>query len=275
MLVFLFWNLRRRDMSVSLARLAVAHGIDFLILAEPPTDGTFQAALLTALNTGDTPRPFQHSPDLCGRIEIYSRFPPEYLPAVRESSYYSIRRMALPDRREFLLAAAHLISKREFAAESQYDEAVHFCQRIREAEGDAGHLRTIVVGDLNMNPFEYGMISALRFHAVSSKEIARQQVRTVQGIEYPYFYNPMWRFFGDRAEHPPGTYYYRKAEHQCYFWNIYDQVLVRPALLPDWNDADISVLSGDGVVPFLSARGRVPGGAGGSDHLPILFRLRV
>ena len=44
------------------------------------------------------------------------------------------------------------------------------------------------------------------------------------------FYNPMWNLLGD-AQEPYGTYYYAGNGHPINtYWNIYDQVIIRPAL---------------------------------------------
>ncbi len=63
------------------------------------------------------------------------------------------------------------------------------------------------------------------------RKVARDVVRTVQEQGYGFFYNPMWGLFGDGTRGPSGTFYHRRAEHKVYFWNMFDQVLVRPQLL--------------------------------------------
>ena len=70
-------------------------------------------------------------------------------------------------------------------------------EMIKRAEEKAGHRHTIVIGDLNMSPFEPGMVAANGFHAVSDKNIAAKGSRVVQGTEFDFFYNPMWSCLGD------------------------------------------------------------------------------
>jgi hypothetical protein len=88
------------------------------------------------------------------------------------------------------------------------------------------------------------------------------------------FYNPMWSLFGDWSPGPAGTYYYSNSEHRVFFWNIFDQVLIRPDLLDRFSNEELKVLDSDGNVSFLSPRG-VPNVKLGSDHLPILFKLEL
>ncbi|NKB18146.1 MAG: hypothetical protein HC770_08835 [Pseudanabaena sp. CRU_2_10] len=146
--------------------------------------------------------------------------------------------------------------------------------KIRRVEAELGHSRTIVVGDLNLNPFSNGVVSARGLHGVMTQGIARKEDRKIQGRVYPFFYNPMWKHLGDRANSPPGTYHYRKSDHVCYFWNIFDQVLVRPALLDLWDEESLQILTGDGQQSFLTPSG-FPNAKSFSDHLPLLFRLNL
>jgi hypothetical protein len=87
----------------------------------------------------------------------------------------------------------------------------HVAEQIHEAETQYVHTRTVVVGDMNMNPFEDGMCRSEGLHAVMCKHIARKEKRTVLGKERLFFYNPMWNFLGDETRGPPGTYYRSKG----------------------------------------------------------------
>jgi hypothetical protein len=141
---------------------------------------------------------------------------------------------------------------------------------IQMFEQREGHSHTIVVGDLNVNPFEAPVASAGGLHGVMDSRVAEREVREIRGRVYPMFYNPMWGFLGDRTPGPPGTYYRSSSESVNYFWNTYDQVLVRPALMTHLSD--VRILDSDGTESLLTPHG-VPDDVSGSDHLPILFRL--
>ena len=75
----------------------------------------------------------------------------------------------------------------------------------------------MLVGDLNMNPFEDGLVKTTGLHSVMSKSKAKEFSRVVQGRTYPFFYNPMWNLLGDETQGPPGTYYYSSSEHKAFF----------------------------------------------------------
>ena len=97
-------------------------------------------------------------------------------------------------------------------------------------EDRAGHQRTVVFGDFNMNPFETAMVSSTGLNAVMSRRIAARVSRKVLGRDYRFFYNPMWEHFGDAKSDTAGSYHYDNSEHVNYFGNVFDQVLVRPEL---------------------------------------------
>lgn len=116
------------------------------------------------------------------------------------------------------------------------------------------------------------MVSAGALNATMTRSVALKPDRVIQGRSYPYFYNPMWGHFGDATDTPAGTLYYAKSDHICYYWNMFDQVLLRPALLGMWQPNSLKILRSDGVEEFMDANGKRANGEM-SDHLPIMFEL--
>jgi hypothetical protein len=180
----------------------------------------------------------------------------------------------LPASEEVLIAAIHLPSKLYWSEDSLHEASCEISRAIRDEEQKAGHSRTILVGDLNMNPFEKGVVGALGLHGVMTREIAARRSRTIQGTEHPFFYNPMWRCLSDASPGPSGSFYYERAEYVNYFWNTFDQVLIRPDLLSRLPDDCVEILTSAGGQSLLSPRGH-PDGDRSSDHLPVLFRLNL
>ena len=229
------------------------------------------ASMLLALNS--TVTEYSYSPGICKRIAIFTRFDGQLLPPIRETDKVTIRHLRTFSG-DLTLVAAHLMSKLYNSDSSQGFECSVLAQMIRDVERQAGHSRTILVGDLNMNPFEPGMVAANGLHAVMTRHIASEQNRVVQGESYPFFYNPMWGYFGDIHNTHAGTFYYRRPEHVVYFWNMFDQVLVRPDLLPFFPEDSVQILSTDGNQSFVKNSG-IPDDKEGFDHLPVLFRLNM
>lgn len=267
-ITFLFWNLDKRSLETRVARIAASRGVDVVILCECTTPGDRVVAALTAAGAGS-----YHEADDPGRhLRVYSGLRRRALTFQSASPHkrWLIYRLAAGFAPEFLLAVAHLPSKADVDARTQFQFARTFAADISRVEGRRKHARTVVVGDLNMNPFEEGVAGADALHGVMEWAATEREARVIQGVSYRMFYNPMWGLLGDRTPGPPGTYYRSAAEAVNYFWNTYDQVLLRPSLAGRL-DA-LEVLTGDGSAGLLTPHG-LPDRQAGSDHLPLLFRI--
>jgi hypothetical protein len=172
----------------------------------------------------------------------------------------------------FLLASAHLTSKNQHSECDQGMLAVEVAKEIVRVEDEVGHQRTVFVGDLNMNPFEMGLTSAMALHAVMTTDLAKRSVRVVDGKSYRFFYNPMWGFFGDRTSGPPGTYFHQSSKPVECFWHMFDQLLLRPKLAECL--ADVRILDRIGGKPLITVKKGRPSSKF-SDHLPLAFSLNL
>ena len=268
MTTFLFWNLNKKRIERVVADLVQMHEVDVLILTEcgSPAD-----ALQVRLNQGKVQR-LERSYGVCKEILILTRFSAKFIEPIFESQRVTIRHLTLPRKPSLLLAAVHQPSKLYWSNASQSFECQELSSTIRSVEREVGHSRTLLVGDLNMNPFEDGLVAANGLNAAMARMIAERGSRTVQGKPYPFFYNPMWSHFGDGIEGPSGTFYRAGSEQITLFWNMFDQVLLRPDLLGIFKNEDLRILSDCGSKSLLTAAGR-PDTKGASDHLPLLFRL--
>lgn len=269
MVSFLFWNLNKKPLHNVLARIVQQYEIDIIILAE---FNIAISSMLTALNTDPTNQ-FHYSPSIgCTKISIFSKFSPNFLPPIYEEDRITIRHLTLPGLTDIILAAVHLPSKLYWNDNSQAAECREIARSIAMVENQLSHERSVLVGDMNMNPFEDGLIQANGFHAVMSKNIASKKSRVVQGRNYSFFYNPMWNLMGDATPGPPGTFFYDNSSHNVYFWNMFDQVVIRPDIIPYFSNNDLQVISSVGNTSLLSKNG-YPDKRIMSDHLPIVFRL--
>jgi endonuclease/exonuclease/phosphatase family metal-dependent hydrolase len=270
MLTLLSWNIGRRSIADRVARIARGRDADIVALAECAAPNW----VTRRLNESTGARYFPANTR--SRLTIYTRFMPNALATLSETNYYSIRELRAVQgiRDSLIIVTAHLPSKLEVSDHNQIPDAVGLSQAVAAAEDQLGHTRTVLLGDLNMNPFEFGASAGAALHGVMTRDIARLATRTVRERTYRFFYNPMWRFFGDGTPGPPGTYFYWRSDEQCYFWNVFDQAMIRPALLDRFAADGIEVLDSDGTDSLIGANGR-PDTTRGSDHLPILLRLDV
>jgi len=206
-------------------------------------------------------------------LRLFVRGPETMLKHLEDdpNDHMTIRRLFPRTKNAIIVVAVHFQSKATFPEADQAQLATRLRPKIEEIEKRYGVRRTIVVGDLNMNPFELGVISSEGLHAMMTKQIARAGSRKVAGEERPFFYNPMWRFFGERGDGPPGTHYYPAGGKIIAFhWNIFDQVLVRPDLMDRLQE--VRILDRIDAMPLLNDNG-LPANGIGSDHLPLYFAL--
>ncbi len=265
---FLFWNIAKKPLAGVISSLAEEHRADVVILVEcaiPPVD------ILLALNAKESEF---HLAALSEGIIILTRFPSDFFRPAFESpnARTMIGRLTLPERSEILLGVVHLPSKTHWGDDDQSYECGELARDIAKTEDQFGHRRTVVVGDFNMNPFERGLVGAGDLHAVMSRQVADRESRSIQGRDYRFFYNPMWSHFGDADRNSAGSYYYAAPGHVSYYWNLFDQVLLRPELARQFDSASLRILTSFNGQALIRENGR-PDKTKYSDHLPIVFGL--
>src|SRR5947207_14868576 len=113
---FLFWNLGKRLLQEPVARLAVEHGVDVLMLAECEMASE---VMLPELNRRSKVRyclPFSEAE----KISIFTRFPEDRLVAVFDdpARRLTVRRLVV-ERTEILLAVVHFHSRVNWPEDDQ------------------------------------------------------------------------------------------------------------------------------------------------------------
>ena len=143
----------------------------------------------------------------------------------------------------------------------QAEEKTHNCKN------------TIAIGDYNANPFEESCISAAFMHSTPFyEEIVDKHTRTIQGKVYQKFYNPTWKFFGNKKA-PYATYYYdNSGQMENYCWNAFDQVLIRPTLMRAFDEENLKIITETQTHSLID--GGKPNKTAYSDHLPLFCVLK-
>jgi hypothetical protein len=274
MVQFLFWNLCGRRLEQVLSRLTSRHEIDVLILAECAIP---ESSLLAALNPKGQGT-FRSIPAIASRgLDIYSRLHTGcFGPVLNEADHYLIRTLTPPGGIEIVLAVAHLPSPIHKDLRQRHSRFIGLASDIRDAERAASNPCTVVICDLNVNPFDDALLDVRGLNALADRRTVRRKDPRRFGRlnveEFPLFYNPMWSHFGDAAQ-PAGTYYYDQSNPEVDpLWNIFDQVLLRPGLLGRFRHQNLKILTTDGTVSLVWDDGR-PNRDVYSDHLPIWFQL--
>ena len=268
MLRFLFWNIRKRNLGRYVALATEERKIDCLVVSEciNPLE------ILRELHRVGLKNFNHHDNPTKAAVEIFSQLPLDRIRPLGDYGCLTFRRVLPIIGKEFLLVGAHLHSK---LRRDEADQALYcttLAAKIVQFESAVGHKRTVIIGDLNMNPFERGVVTANGFHAAPTKTVAKRGSRVVDGEKYGLFYNPMWSLFGGRDGGPPGTYFYDKSRLTEYFWHMFDQVLVRPDLVDHFDSTNLEIIANIGGTNLLDSDGR-PDAKELSDHLPIAFSL--
>lgn len=218
---------------------------------------------------------FNYNEDpICEKVFIFSKYKEEFIPLVTSALRLTVRNIQVPGYPIFNLLAIHYQSKLHWDFVDQAAYAVVVSNIIENFEAKQKSKNTLLIGDFNMNPFEPGMIQATGFHGVTNKSVAKKKKRRIDGKDYPFFYNPMWSFFGDYGRGPVnGTYYQSYAKPISYFWNIFDQVLLRPGLIEYFNEDDLQIITTFGEdLNLLKKSGLINKEI--SDHLPISCTIK-
>lgn len=279
---FLFWNLYGRQnarraeradaLMESIGRIAGARAVDVLIFAECGIEPLKLVDRLTVATGVHYVYPANRSL----KAHMFTRFSEASLTEVftdRVSSRLSVRLLKMDGCSDLLLAGLHFHDRMSVSSsEGQSLIAAELAADIRRIEDGMGHRRTILVGDLNMNPFDAGVVGTQALNAVMTKRLARtvEKLASRARRDYRCFYNPMWAQFGDGTPGPPGTHFHDGIDPVNRFWNTYDQLLLRPELMDCL--MHLEILDSDGVESLVTREGR-PRKVRFSDHLPIFFQL--
>lgn len=266
---FLFWNTGGQEPLDQVVELVRDRRVDVLVLAEWPSSPIL---LLEALNSSFRSQ-YRLPTNLSDRLIFIVALPPHCFTSIHDSSGVAIRRFIPPIGLDVTLVALHLPSKLFVTSEEQALLSIRTASLINRVEATIGHRRTLVLGDLNMNPFEAGVASSEGFHGVMARSIALKEDRIVQGERRHFFYNPMWSLLGDSSSGPPGTYYRSLSSPTSFFWNMFDQALMRPDLARTFMPGDVEVITASSQRSLLTDAG-IPNKAL-SDHLPVCAIIRV
>ena len=268
MTTILFWNINKKPILEQIVTLSHTYNVDILLLAESSISND---SLEMALNEGQKALYFpDYGPP--NQLQIYSRFFRSYFIPIYDRRGIAIRHLIPPIGRNILIITVHLPSKIYQNEIDQIFGSGRLANDIAEAEEKVGHNHTVLIGDLNMDPFEPGIVAADGLHALSDRGIVKRGSRKVGGVRKNFFYNPMWNFFGDMYNSTPGTYYFDSGKQVNIYWHMFDQILIRPSLLNGFRKENVRIITDISGVSLLTESGK-PNLKDGSDHLPIILTL--
>lgn len=165
---------------------------------------------------------------------------------------------------KFNIAGVHLESKLHNQESSRMSTIADLKNDI--AVFEAENLKTIIIGDFNIDPFDIQMSSYYFLHAVSFKDLIERDYIEHDGKIYKKFYNPMLGLISENKK-LYGSYYYYDIENL--YWHFYDQCLLRKDVLPHFEKVSIiKKILNKNLIKNNKPDGSI------SDHLPIVLTLK-
>lgn len=259
----LFWNTHKnKNINHILSELIIENNINIVVVAEYKADISNLIEILSKQRINM----MQYNTIGCERIQIIGDIQ-DVSPGIQEG-HYSLQII----KKEYILCCVHLTSQLYNGSEDMRNIKIRrIIKDIQTLEIANKTEKTIIVGDLNIDPFEHGCINADLFHSLPYYETTVKKYRIVAGQSFQMFYNPMWNILGDFSN-PFGTYYHSGSEPYETFWHIFDQVMIRPILRERFVDSSLRIITETNSMRLIDCRGYPDEKV--SDHLPITFEIK-
>lgn len=257
---FLFWNLCKKNIESEISKLSKHFDVDLLLLCECKIQSS---DILRSVNDTKDSKFFHFIAENDRGIKVFSTYNSSEIEKITtlipELLVVRIKRVNV------LVFIVHLPSKMHYEKDAIFS-STQMINEIKRVEGLFDTSKSLVIGDFNVNPFESAMVNYDCFNAVMSVDIAEKKYREIASERYAYFYNPMWSFFGDLSSYSPGTYLYKTKSYDNNFgWNMLDQVIMKPDLIPYFDKKSIKIINDYGVNQLKLSKSSIKC----SDHYPI------
>ena len=258
----LFWNTHNnQDINTTLSELILENRASIVVLAEYAADMDTLISLLSSHGLN-----MKQYINCCDRIKMMGCV--DDVEPKMDTQHTTIQVI----NKDYILCGVHLNSQM-YSGNMGYREILiaQLIQDIQNVEKELKTENTMIVGDFNINPYDTSCIDARFFHGIPIFEETKRKERTIAGKSFKMFYNPMWNFLGDFNE-PYGTYYYNGNDSNSTYWNIYDQVIIRPMLKEKFVNESLKILTETETRYLLDKNGHPDKNI--SDHLPIIFEIK-
>lgn len=271
----LFWNTNRKALHNEIYELVEEYELNLIILVEND-ESLEQVKLLEKLHDFGNYKGGNRL--IFKKAVIYYDEPIIDVTEVHGHRRYGIYKINIIGNNSILLCIVHFPSKINWG---HPEDHTGLCTELRlsleRIEKVHNINKSIIVGDFNMNPFETGLISASGLNNMNVRSIALNKSKKIFGQEYKPFYNPMWNFFGEYSKgNVPGTHYYNSSKYINFYWNIYDQIMVRPELLDSFEEDDLKIIcdiQGKSLLKEVNLCQIINNNI--SDHLPIFAKFNL
>jgi endonuclease/exonuclease/phosphatase family metal-dependent hydrolase len=289
------WNLQKKTTSLQqqvLGELVQENEVDVVVLQE--AYGVAVATKLNQFGYHEVDYPLKASPSGV-RIFIKSLTIKQFDVRMSNDPFKKLVFVELRQQHggeRFNVAAVHLHSKYGNTERQQQWKNYELLRKLDQWEKEFTSTRTIMVGDLNANPYEANLRDPYLLRGQEDRALIRllqqQQLASRKPAGLDFWYNPTWNLLGDFASFPlpgasgsarPTGTFFRYTEDETPMWNLLDGFLVRPSLMDQVLHEKSAILSYTKSTNFLKP---VSIGRGDSliketlpDHLPLKFALTI
>lgn len=257
----LFWNIGKKSIESIIAQCIIENDVDIAIFAEHQSSDFNRVCDLLG-------KKYRHIEGYggCKKITMVCRHPLK-VDIKQEQNRYTLYKIKTKDK-EYIMCGVHLQDRMSAAPALRIEEIGRIVYDIEKLENQSGCRNTIIIGDLNSNPYDDELLQMNAFHAVLYKDVIKQsETRTVAGRKYRRFYNPILNFISEETK-LYGSFYYNQ-DPATSVWHCYDQILVSKQLVD--SICRFEYLKAIGKTSLMSS---VRPNKKISDHLPLLVEIK-
>ena len=259
-LKILFWNLGKNSIESYLCQCIIENKVDIALVSE--YDGIDFDLLMNKLGND-----YIHVEGFGGCDKITMIASTEFKTTVcREQDRYVLYRVSRQSSL-YLIAGIHLQDRQNSDTLARINKIGRIVNDIGNLENSSKCKNTIIIGDFNANPYDEELLAVMAFHAVLFKDvILKSETRTLDGVSYRRFYNPILQFISEDTKQY-GSYYYSGGSSTP-IWHCLDQVLVSKALVNQINNLKyLKSIKGKRLISQIRPKREI------SDHLPLVVNI--
>lgn len=258
----LFWNLGKNDNSQYLAQCINERKIDFAILSE--YENLNISYVLHKLNNK-----YRHIPGMggCDKITMLALNDIDVHIQREQTRYamYSVEK----DGIDLIIVGTHLQDRRNSDSAQRISTAGRLMNDLENLEKRKQCKKSVIIGDLNANPYDEELLQMNAFHAVLFKDVIKAaETRTIGGIRYRRLYNPILHFLSEDTKNYGS--YYNTQESSTPTWHCLDQILVSKALADTIKSLEyLRSIGNSSLIAQQKPKREI------SDHLPLFIQIEV
>ena len=264
---FIFWNINKKPLVDELAELIYESQCDLCVLAESNEEIVEQVIL--CLNEKYEIECSLFANPGCDRIAFIVIGQLEI--SLLESHYYFSLVKIKGNQKSLIAGFLHFPSQLHT---NNLELTGRMCEKVNHkivrAESHYNIKDSLLMGDFNVNPFDLPMISFRSLGATNGQQCSLRGTISSYGDAKELFYNPMWTLYAKYKERP-GSYRYPATANHVLTWHFFDQVIIRPSLIENFNFDALSLVMETKNFNYLN-KNKFPEL---SDNLPLVCEIDI